>query len=483
MSLRSVITYAAAASLVGVYAAQSAHAQALIAPADQTAQAAPADQAAPPAPPAPPKHPIWSGTPLGDLMFSGHTELGLSINPDDPKNNANFGQPFTNGADAFRMNQTMLTVEHDTDSTQNFDYGFKFQGFYGTDARLTHFYNEWDRSTNSPYQWDVNYLEGNIHSAIPGTSGVDVQIGEYATPLGYEVIDSTGNPFYSHSYIFTYGLPYKHTGVLGTFHVNDTVDVWLGWDTGVNDSFVGAKGNANGQLGHGIVGFGLNNLLGGNLTIIGLAHIGPENGEGSLLNGRPFNVDRDLREYYDANAVWKITDSLTSVTELNMVHDDAYHVTAGGAAQYMLYALNDQWTLGARAEAYVDQAKNGFTGFVCNFPGSEDAVDGERNIPFSNVNSTNMGTGTNNGTYCGNGSSATTGTSYNVVYGEVTVGATYTPTWPPLPGTWGLAIRPEARFDSIIGGSAHLDPFDVGASGHGTKSSQVTLAVDTTLSF
>jgi hypothetical protein len=486
MSLRSVITYAAAVSLVGVYAAQSAHAQTLATPADQTAQAAPADQAAPPAPPAPPKHPIWSGTPLGDIQFSGHTELGLSINPDGPKNNQNFGQPFTDGSDAFRMNQTMLDAERDTDSTQNFDWGFKFNGMYGTDSRYTHFYNEWDRSTNSPYQWDVNYLEGNIHSAIPGTSGVDVQIGEYATPLGYEVIDSTGNPFYSHSYIFTYGLPYKHTGVLGTFHVNDTVDVWLGWDTGVNDSFVGAKGNANGQLGHGIIGFGLNNLAGGNLTIIGLAHLGPENPEGSVIvntatgAARALNVDRDLREYYDANAVWKITDALTSVTELNMVHDDAYHVTAGGAAQYILYTLNDQWTLGARAEAFADQAKNGFAGFVCAAPGSQDAVDAERGIPFSNEGTKNP---VLNQGYCGNGSTATDGTPYSVVYGEVTVGATYTPTWPPLPGTWGLAIRPEARFDSIIGGSAHLHPYDVSTQGFGTKSSQVTLAVDATLSF
>jgi hypothetical protein len=477
MSLRSVITFAAATGLVGVYAAQSAHAQTLAAPADQTAQAAPADQAAPPAPP---KHPIWSGTPLGDIQFSGHTEVGLSINPDSPKNNQNFGQPFTDGADAFRMNQTMLDAERDTDATQNFDWGFKFNGMYGTDSRYTHFYNEWDRSTNSPYQWDINYLEGNIHSAIPGTSGVDIQIGEYATPLGYEVIDSTGNPFYSHSYIFTYGLPYKHTGVLGTFHVNDTIDVWAGWDTGVNDSFVGAKGNANSSLLHGIVGFGLNNLMGGNLTIIGLAHLGAENPtlEAPFVQANssgPFDPNDKLREYYDANAVWKITDSLTSVTELNMVHDDAFSVTAGGAAQYILYTINDQWSVGARAEAYADQGKNGFAGFVCAAPGSQDAVDAERGITFSNAGTKNP---VLNQGYCG-----APGRAFNVVYSEVTIGATYTPTWPPLPGTWGLAIRPEARFDSIIGGSAGVKPYDVNSKGIGTKSSQVTLAVDATLSF
>ena len=446
MSLRTVISLAAATCLVGAYAAQPAR----------------ADDA--------PKHPIWSGTPVGDIQFSGHTELGLSINPDDPANGQNFGQPFTNGADAFRANQTMLTIEHDTDSSATgFDYGFKFQGFYGTDARLTHFYNEFDRATNSPYQWDINYLEANVHTpAFPVVSGgADLQIGEYATPLGYEVIDATGNPFYSHSYIFTYGLPYKHTGILGTFHVTDLLDIWGGWDTGVNDSFVGAKGNANPSLRHGILGFGLNGLAGGNLTIVALAHLGAENpsGPGSFVN-----ADKETVQYYDANAVWKLNDSWTSVTEVNLIKNDAVGATGGGLAQYVLYTLNDQWTLGGRAEAYSDQSKgNGFNGFVCDFPGSQDAIDGERNIPLSS-------NGAANGTYCGNLN--TGGAAFNAIYSEFTVGASYTPTWPPLPGTWGLTIRPEARFDTLLASSPRITPYN-----SGTKSSQVTLAVDAILSF
>jgi hypothetical protein len=282
------------------------------------------------------------------------------------------------------------------------------------------------------------------------------------------VIDATGNPFYSHSYTFTYGLPYKHTGILGTVHVNDTLDIWGGWDTGVNDSFVGAKGNANASLLHGILGFGLNGLAGGNLTVVALAHLGAENPVGSATNLRNVNVDAMTVQYYDANAVWKINDSWTSVTEVNMIKNDAYGATGGGLVQYAMYTLNDQWTLGGRAEAYEDQSKgNGFSGFVCNFPGSWDAVDSERGIP------------SNNQEYCGAGTAATIGTiAYNAVYGELTLGATYTPTWPPLPGTWGLTIRPEARFDTVVSGSRTVKPYD-----SGTKSSQITLAVDAILAF
>jgi hypothetical protein len=476
MSLRTVISLAAAACVAGAYAAPSAHAQALT-PADQTAQAAPAAPATPP--PAPPKHPIF-GSPIGDIQISGHTELGLSINPDSPTNNANFGQPFTNGANAFRMNQTMFTVEHDTDSAATaMDFGFKFQTFYGTDVRLTHFYNEFDRATNSPYQWDINYAELNMH-APPGmllSGGADIQIGEYATPLGYEVIDATGNPFYSHSYIFTYGLPYKHTGILGTFHVNDTVDIWGGWDTGVNDSFVGAKGNANASLLHGIIGFGLNNLLGGNLTLVALAHFGAENPVGlKYANGTNVRVDGEGVQYYDANGTYKINDNLNITTEVNLIKNDAYGATGGGVAQYVSYTLNDQWTLGARVEAFADQTKsNGFGGFVTNCPGGQDAVDAERNIPLSNAN-------TPNGCYGGNVNTAATAPGKNITYGELTIGAAYSPPL-TMPSTLGLVIRPEARFDSIVGGSAHVAPYDVGSNGQGKKSSQITLAVDAILSF
>ncbi|MGA2087379.1 MAG: outer membrane beta-barrel protein [Stellaceae bacterium] len=493
MSLRTVMSLAAAACVAGAYAAPSAHAQALVTPVDQTAQAAPAAPATPP--PAPPKHPIF-GSPIGDIQISGHTELGLSINPDSPANNANFGQPFTNGANAFRMNQTMFTVEHDTDSAATaMDYGFKFQTFYGTDARLTHFYNEFDRATNGPYQWDINYAELNMHAppAMFVSSGADFQIGEYATPLGYEVIDATGNPFYSHSYIFTYGLPYKHTGILGTFHVNDTVDIWGGWDTGVNDSFVGAKGNANASLLHGILGFGLNNLMGGNLTLVALAHLGAENPVKSYATNvggaNPYFIHSDQAtvQYYDANGTYKINDNLNITTEVNLIKNDAYGSSGGGLAQYVSYTLNDQWTLGARAEGFADQSKgNGFTGFVTDCPGGQDAVDAERNTSYSPGPGPGGGPLSNNnvpnGCYGATGPNNIGNKAFNVLYSELTIGASYTPPL-TMPSTLGLVIRPEARLDNVIGGSRGLKPYDVNSKGNGTKTDQITLAVDAILSF
>ena len=47
----------------------------------------------------------------------------------------------------------------------------------------------------------------------------------------------------------------------------------------------------------------------------------------------------------------------------------------------------------------------------------------------------------------------------------------------------GTAIRPEVRYDTVIGGSSSVKPFNVNSTGNGTKTSQVTFAVDFILGF
>jgi hypothetical protein len=457
MYLRSVVSIAAAAAAVaGLSGVSPARAQ------DQTPPAAPAaDQA--------PAHPVWEG-----IQFSGHIEAGATVTNNDPSNNINFGQAFTDRADAFRVNQTMLTAEHDLDpKATGIDLGFKLQGMYGTDARYTHFLGELDRATRSPYQWDIIEANGQAHLPIIGAGGMDLKIGQYSTPLGYEVIDATGNPLYSHSYIFNYGLPFKHSGGITTTHVNDTLDIWAGVDTGVNTSF-GHAGDNNSSISF-LYGVGLNNLLDGNLTVLALSHVGPENPRGTVYaNLKPVAVNRYSRQFYDAVITYKFNDSLSEATELNYVKEDAFGASAGGAAQYVTYTLNDQWSITGRAEAFADQGKaNGWFGFVCADPGSEDVIDSERNI-------------TNNGAaptvYCGTGNNGTAGLkNYNLTYGELTIGASYKPPI-SLPSTASLTIRPELRYDDIIGGGSEK-PFNIGPNGQGRSTGAFTAAVDFILGF
>lgn len=368
------------------------------------------------------------------FKFSGHLEAGITGNPDDPK--INFGHLFTDRANTVLLNQLLLTVERPIDpKSPTYDFGFRFQVMYGSDARYTHFLGEFDRSIHRRNQFDI--VEANLQAHLPWLTpgGIDVKGGQYPTLEGAEIIDPTGNFFYSHSYIFNFGVPLKHTGILTTTHVNPVLDIYAGFDTGVNTSAWG--GDNNDKLAfHG--GFGLN-LLGGAVTAVASTHIGPENPKNT-----PGVSNSALRYLNDIYVIWKINDKLTSTTDLNFIRDDGFDASGGGAAQYLTYTINDLLSVGGRIEVWRDG--KGF--FVAAFPGNLDFVNLERGRPATAI-----------------GGGKTT-------YGELTLGLNIKPT---VPLVKTITIRPEIRVDHSLNGTR---PYD-----NGTDRSQVTLAADLIVPF
>ena len=208
------------------------------------------------------------------------SKLASPAIPHGPKNN--FGQLFTDKPNTVLLNQILLTANKPLDpKATDFDWGFKLQGMYGSDARYTQFLGELNRSS-------IRTTATSLTSSKPTScsicrccfeGGIDIKAGQYSTPIGFETIDPSTNPFYSHSYIFNFGIPLKHTGFLTTSHVTGLLDVYLGVDTGVNTTF-GPLGDNNGAVAF-LGGFGLN-MMDGNLTVLALTHIGPENATRAL---------------------------------------------------------------------------------------------------------------------------------------------------------------------------------------------------------
>jgi len=382
-----------------------------------------------------------------DVKFSGYVEAGGLANTSSPENGLNWGQLFTDKADDIQLNQTSLIISRDIDPKKQYDFGFKFQGMYGSDARYTHFIGELDLATDQKDQWDILEAWGQFHTPWLGTAGTDIKVGQYVTPLGTEVIDPRGNFFYSHDYIFNFGLPLKHTGILADTHVNSMLDVYYGVDTGVNATF-GTPGDPNGSASF-LGGFGLN-LLKGDLTILALTHIGkvlPDQGDPGF-----FFTDVDTRYYGDVVAVYKVNKKLTVSYEFNYVEDDtplfgtATGAKAWGIASYWTYAVSDNLSLGVRSEWFRDE--NG--AFVSACPGNLDFIHAERGqtngcfnngspsffVPIPDANSPLEGTN----------------------YYDVTFGMNFKPDVPKAFS--GLAIRPEVRWDW----SSHTTPFDDGTS-------------------
>lgn len=414
--------------------------------------------AAAPAPPAPAADAPPPGYWINGIHLSAQIQGGITLNTNKPNSGVNYGRLFDDRADQPLLNQVLLTANKPLDpKATGFDWGFKLQGMFGSDARYTHFLGVFDQNPGPGYRNQFDIVEANVllHLPFPTEGGMDVKAGMYPTPIGYETIDPSTNPFYSHSYLFNFGLPFKHTGILTETHVTSLLDVYLGIDSGVNTT-IGCCRHDNNSAPGGIVGFGLN-MMDGNLTLVALTHLGPENPK-NLLASLGYSTNKYMRYLSDAYLTWKVTDKLTLVTDVNWIRDDfagfyskgrPSTANAFGIAQYASYALSDTLTLNARAEVYRDD--NGF--FVAAFAGNNDFVRGELGLSaLSPVFST--------------APRATT-------YGEITVGVTFKPTL-PVPIT-GLLIRPELRVDHALSGG---HPF-----GNGNADTSVTLASDFVLTF
>ncbi len=392
---------------------------------------APATPAVPGATPAPGP---WAST----ITLGAQLDAGIQGNGDRPADGLNYGRLFDDKANTAQLNQIQLTATRPINSgATGYDIGFTLQGTYGSDVRYLHYLGEFTDLTSDRYQ--LTLLQANllVHAPWLTGGGIDFKIGQFVTPIGFETIDPSTNPFYSHSYIFNYG-PFQHTGVLGEWHVNPTLDVYGQVDTGESTTFGANSGDDNGEPA-GLFGLGLNNLVGGKLTLLGLVHLGPEN----ALRADP-QADSQMRYESDFIATYKATAKLTLVTELNYQHDDGFGADSYAGAQYVSYALTPTVALNGRAEVYRDNA--GF--FVFSYPGNLDAVRALK--------------GLSNGSF----------TAGRATYSEYTLGFTYKPTVPKLAT---LLVRPEIRWDKTLSGTPAYDA--------GTQTGNFTFGGDIVLGF
>ncbi|MBE7213522.1 MAG: outer membrane beta-barrel protein, partial [Gluconacetobacter diazotrophicus] len=290
--------------------------------------------------------------------------------------------------------------------------------------------------TDDRYQFSILQADVTAHAPVLTAGGVDLKLGQFSTPIGFETIDPTSNPFYSHSYNFNFG-PFQHTGLQAIFHVSPILDVWGQVDTGESTTFDGGDNNAEPA---GLVGIGLNNLLDNKLTVLWLTHLGPDDAVNAI--GRDANSS--MRYESDVVLTYKATPKLTLTGEGQWQHDDYFGADSYGFAGYAAYALTPTLTANFRGEVYRDNA--GF--FVAAFPGNLDNVRALNGIP--------------NRSY----------TAGRQTYSEWTAGVTFRPSVPHLQT---VAFRPEIRWDKSFSGG---HPFNA-LSDNGS----FTLAADVMVGF
>ena len=353
-----------------------------------------------------------SPTPAPRFTISGWIDGGITFNPDTPRDNQNFGRLFDDRANEPLLNQAVINFERVLAAQPGeFDWGFKAQFMFGSDARYIHSLGLLDSvMKTSLYQPDIVEAYVSLHLSLLTERGVDVKLGKWVTLEGAETIDPRTNVFYSHTYIFNFGIPFNHTGALFTVHITNWLDLMAGVTRGVNTS---VEDNNDSPAFDGGVGLNLNE---GKLVVSASTHIGPETP----------NNNSALRYLNDITVTWKISDKLTSITDMNYARDDLANADGFGVAQYFTYAITDKVTAKIRGEIWRDDKAF----FVAQFADLHDpvrALDGEATIDPRTI-----------------GGGRTT-------YGALTVGLDIKPAVPkPLTG---LTIRPELRVDHSLNGT------------------------------
>jgi len=368
------------------------------------------------------------------LAISGWIESGITANPDSPADNQNFGRFFDDRANEPLLNQLVLNFERVlVPKRGEFDWGFKVQVMSGSDARFIHSLGLLDdTATSSILQPDLVEAYLNLHFPILSEGGVDLKLGKFVTLEGAETIDPRTNFFYSHTYIFNFGIPLNHTGALATWHATSHINLVAGLTRGVNTSF---DDNNDSIAFHGGIGLDLNESK---LVISAATHIGPET---------PGN-NHDQRYLSTITTTWKITDKLTSITDLNYAHDAGADANAYGVAQYFTCTINSWLTAGIRGEIFRDD--QGF--YVVSFANYHDPMRLLAGNPPIDPRTV--------------GGDRTT-------YGALSLGLNIKPPMPkPISG---LTIRPEIRFDRSLNGT---HPFN-----DSSDDTMFTAALDAILTF
>jgi hypothetical protein len=159
-------------------------------------------------------------TALANTTISGYVNTSVQWNWGSPKSIAP-AYAFSAGKnDGFNLNVVKLTLEKPLDES-DWAAGYKVDLLFGPDAV------GWNPSPGAGTP-DFSIKQAYVALRLPvGGNGIDLKIGTFDTIIGYEVFDAGSNPNFTRSYGYTIE-PTQHTGILGTYKVNDYVSLAAG---------------------------------------------------------------------------------------------------------------------------------------------------------------------------------------------------------------------------------------------------------------
>jgi hypothetical protein len=389
--------------------------------------------------------------------FHGFIDGGVMANTGGPLDG--FNGPLTFPDRSYgQMNQAYFIAENTIDTGGcGWDIGGRVDVLYGSDyvynmetgLELSQTgaprWNQKNTGVNPPFAPPVNPEYG---LALPqfyveaGYNDLSVKLGHFYTVIGYEVVPSIGNFFYTHAYTMQYGEPFTHTGALATYKYSDSTNLvggivngWDNFDRVVDTgAFLGGFSWSDSEAGRSLA---WTIILSPNEPIL----LGPN--AGALTNRNMYSLV--FSQSFGQADKWQY------VFQHDYGWQQGANVLGGGAAnsaewygvnQYLFYTINDCWKAGMRFEWFRDD-------------------DGARVTGLRNPNNFIFGD-----SYAGN-------------FFECSFGMNWTP-------TANVTFRPEIRYDWFDGakvGEGGSGPVGGGPFRGGTANDQLVVGLDGIFTF
>ncbi len=170
------------------------------------------------------------------IFWSGFVDVYYSKNFNSPSNQLNQLRNFDIYENQFGLNLAKLTVQEQAQPV-----GFRVDIGFGTGNDVVQGLLNPLTGATTPSSSTLNLVEqAYLTAVVPIGSGLTVDVGKFATMMGYEVIESNGNWNYSRSLMFAWAIPYYHMGMRLTFPLSGNFTVALhivnSWNTVVDNN-------------------------------------------------------------------------------------------------------------------------------------------------------------------------------------------------------------------------------------------------------
>ncbi|HTU24814.1 MAG TPA: outer membrane beta-barrel protein [Pirellulales bacterium] len=301
------------------------------------------------------------------VKMGGWLDQSYTWNPQNPSNGFNGPVTWTDRSNSYELNQLYYWIERTCDNGgDGWAWGARADLLFGTDYRFNTESNlETRYQFQSPKNMGNDRFYGFDYLQFFGEVAYDkskFRVGHFLSPVGYEVIPTTGNFFPTLPYIFQYGEPFTHTGGTWTYTVDETLTVSTGiirgWDN-----------------------FGNNNPHLGNLTtltktfedkssyatvFIWSSEPNQNNGEFAGGSGNRAHTPRFIWTHAYTKP---LTEKLTYVGQFDYAQQTDAMVNGRlarwyGWNQYLFYKVSDCWTWGTRFDIWRDEEGFRMGGFL-----------------------------------------------------------------------------------------------------------------------